>query len=259
MIHSLSNALSAASRFFFFTCLLFTLSCTAATTTDKDRQLALDIKTLGEAYLQQGNHTAALREFLEAQKVLTDDPYLYNDLGLTYMGKQRFDLAEEHFLKAISLKKDYIPAKNNLGAAYLRQEKWDNAISCYNEISEDLLYATPHFAQTNLGWAYLGKGELRLAKESFSKAIRYKPDFINALHGLATAYLKSGQPSIAEHFLLKSIQKNPDTAILHADLAESYEATNRLDKAKRSWQDVIRIDPDSSLADEALRRLERLE
>lgn len=243
----------------FLMCLVLTATsaCTSSTT-EKQRKVASDVKTLGEAYFQQGNYTAALKEFLDAEKVIPDDPYLHNDLGLVYMARNRFDLAEKHFLKAVTLDKDFIPAKNNLGASYLRQEKWSEAISCYNEIADNLLYATPHYAQTNLGWAYLGKGDIRKAKESFSKALKLRPDFINATHGLATAYLMSGQTIIAEHLLEKAISNDPSVVIFHADLAKVYEETNQLDKARLSWQTVIKLAPGGALAEEAQQRLDLL-
>ena len=88
-------------------------------------------RNLGEAYMAQGNYTAALKELLAAEQLTPDDPYLHNDLGLTYMAKDRLDLAIQHFKKALSLKPDYAPAMNNLGTAYLAQQNWDAAIVCF--------------------------------------------------------------------------------------------------------------------------------
>ena len=87
-------------------------------------------RNLGEAYMAQGNYTAALKELMAAEQLTPDDPYLHNDLGLTYMVKDRLDLAIRHFKKALALKPDYAPAMNNLGAAYLAQQNRDAASFC---------------------------------------------------------------------------------------------------------------------------------
>ncbi len=234
-------------------CCLTIVAC--ASKTEHQIKIGQDTKELGEAYINQGNYTAALRKLLEAEKIIPDDPYLHYDLGFTYMAKNRYGLAQKHFEKAIKLNPEYIPAKNSLGGALLKQEKWDEAIACFTEISENLLYTTPYFATSNLGWAYLGKKEYRMAKENFAKALKIRPDFINAAHGLATTYLETGQAHIARFFLEKTIKKNPDAAILHSDLAKTHEALKQFAHARQSWQTVINLAPGSPLAEEADRRI----
>ncbi len=70
------------------------LSCTAHTDSlEKKVKIAQAIKKEGDVFLSQGNFTAALTKLLEAEKTIPDDPYLQNSLGLSYMGKKRYDLA----------------------------------------------------------------------------------------------------------------------------------------------------------------------
>ena len=111
-------------------------------------------RTLGEAYLQQGNYTAALKEFLKAEKHYANDHLLQNDLGLAYMAKQHYDEAEFHFKKAINIRPEYAPAKNNLGTVYMAKQEWDAAIEQFKTVAGDLLYGTPHFPLTLMGIAY---------------------------------------------------------------------------------------------------------
>lgn len=211
--------------------------------------------------MAQGNYTAALKELIKAEKITPDDPYLHNDLGLTYMAKNRPDLAENHFKKAINIKPDYVPAKNNLGSSYLKQEKWDLAIESFKAISDDLLYATPHYPLSNLGWAYLGKKNLKAAEHYFSMALREKSDFINAIHGLATVYMKRSKLQSAFNLLNKGIEKNSKTAaiaVLYADLARVYEKRGQHAKAKSSWKKVIDLAPKSSLTQEGERKISEI-
>ncbi len=239
---------------------LLIFSCSTTTRTEnKSFEIAQDSKSLGEAYMNQGNYTAALKELMDAEKTLPNDPYLQNDLGLVYLAKQRLDLAERHFSKAIALKPDYIPAKNNLGTVYLKQNRWDDAINLFKVISENLLYATPHFSLTNLGWAYLGKQNFIQARDSFHKALKFAPDFVNAIHGLATVYIRTQQSYLAEPLLLKALKSNPNAVILHADLATAYETMHQLSKAKQSWQTVLQLEPIGPLSEEAELRIRHIE
>ena len=132
---------------------IFSLFACAGTQAKRKKQARLT-RALGEAYMQQGNFTEALREFLKAEKLNRNDHLLHNDLGLAYMAKERLEKAEFHFKKAIDLRTEYAPAKNNLGTVYLVQKDWDAAIAQFQTVARDVLYATPHFPLTNMGIAY---------------------------------------------------------------------------------------------------------
>ncbi len=219
---------------------------------------AVSAMKIGHAYLMQGDYTRALRELLKAEKTIHDDPFLEDDLGLVFMAKKRFDLAEKHFKKAVSIRPDYIPAKNNLGTAYMEQKKWDSAIKCFKEISGNLLYATPHYPLSNMGWAYMGKKEYAAAKENFYKALKLSPNFIQAIHGLATLFIRTGNGYSAVNFLREKIKKNHNAVILHADLAKAYEMIDRFSDAKNEWQTVVRLSPNSELAKKAKAHIEKI-
>ena len=143
-------------------------------------------RLVGEAYMGQNDYTAALNELLKAEKKYTNDPHLHNDLGLVYMAKDQLPLAIEHFKKAIDLKPDYAPARNNLGTAYLAIKNWDSAIICFKEVSRDLLYATPHYPLTNLGWAYYNKKEFALAEQFYREALKIDPNYSDCVTRIRT-------------------------------------------------------------------------
>ncbi len=213
--------------------------CACAGPAKNDAKLAEAIKIQGEAFLMQGNYTAALSSLLKARKMSPRDPYLLNSLGLAYMGKKRDDLAIPEFKAALALKTDYTEALNNLGAAYLRQEQWDQAILAFKEVLDDLLYPTPQFPLSNLGWAYLGKQNYQQAEMYFSQALDTASAFVPPSHGLARVFLKTGRENEAIQFLKARLQENPEAAVLHADLAWAYEAKGWKKEARDSWQNVL--------------------
>ena len=236
-------------------------ACTSTTgDSRKESGLAEAVQIQGEALLLQGDYTAALSKLLEARRMTPENPYLLNSLGLAYMGKKRDDLAVSAFEKALDLKPDYTEALNNLGAAFLRQKKWEQAILAFEEVLDDLLYPTPQYPLSNLGWAYLGKQDYPRAESYFSQALDVVPGFVTASHGLALVYLQSRQVDKAIAFLTNALRRLPDNALLHADLARAYEAGGRTAQARQSWQKVRRYARENSeLAQTARKRLSDLD
>ncbi len=225
------------SLFCFF--LLGISICACAGVSKDDDKLAEAIQIQGEAFLMQGDYTAALSRLLEARKMRPQDPYILNSLGLAYMGKNRDDLAIPVFKTTLALKPDYTEALNNLGAAHLRQKQWNPAIRAFEHVLEDLLYPTPQFPLSNLGWAYLEKQDYMRAETYFSKALDLSPGFVTAAHGLSLVLLETRRENDAIQFLKTQIDEHPESAILHADLARAYEAKGWTNEARQSWQNVL--------------------
>jgi Tfp pilus assembly protein PilF len=215
-------------------------------------------RNLGEAYMQQRNFSSALREFLKAEKLYSKDPYLQNDLGLAYMAKDRLDLAIKHFKKAVKLKPDYAPARNNLGTAYLANKEWDVAIACFKEIIDDILYATPHYPLTNLGWAHYNKKEYELAEKYYSDALRLEPNFVIALRGLGRTYIAMERAADAVAMLEKTVKKYPRSAESYFYLAKAYSLSGEYKKAISAYNKVVELAPDSPLAVDAQKEAEKI-
>ncbi len=235
-----------------------TLSCTSKPDLEQQRQLGEASRNLGEAYLRQGNYTAALRELLKAEAMIPDDYFVQNDLGLCYYYKGDPDMAIFHFKKALQLKDDYSPARNNLGNAYMAKKEWDNAIEQYQIVVEDLLYATPQFPYSNLGLVYYQKKEYKLSEKYFKEALKIAPDFTNALYGLSKTYIATGRVAEAVEKLEYAVLKDPEEARLHFELAEAYMLKRDYRRAYGAYIQVVQINPDSPLADQALRKANRL-
>lgn len=215
-------------------------------------------RNLGEAYMAEGGFTAALREFLRAEKLYPRDPYLQNNLGLSYLAKERPNLAIVHFKKALDIKPDYASAKNNLGTAYLVKGDWDAAIACFKELSEDILYATPHYPLSNLGFAYYNKQEYELAEKYYHKALKVESGFAYALRGLGRTYIAMGRTLKAVEIFEEAVKNTPHFTRLHFDLARAYALSHEYEKALSVYNKIIELAPNMSIADDARREAKRL-
>jgi type IV pilus assembly protein PilF len=225
------------------------ISCAA--NLEMQKKQAKASRNLGEAYYRQGNYPEALGEFLKSERIYPGDPFLQNDLGMTYMAMKKMDLAIKHFKKAIEIKPDYAPAINNLGTAYLNKKEWDNAIKYFKKVTENLLYATPHFPLSNLGWAYYNKKEYALAEKFYLKALEINPKFVNALAGLGKTYIAMGRGSEAVATLEKAVKDYPRLGQLYLELARSYTLSSEYKKALDAYEKAVEFAPGSGLAREA--------
>ena len=215
-------------------------------------------RNLGEAYLRQGKYSLALKELLKAEAMTPEDYFLQNDLGLTYYYKDKQDLAIKHFKKALALKDDYAPARNNLGNSYAEKGEWDNAIEQYKIVTSDLLYVTPQFPLSNLGVAYYEKKDYPLSESYFLKALDAQKDFPRALYGLGRTYIAMGRAPEAVAKLESAAQVAPEAPPVFFELARAYALNRQYKKAYNAYQEVVRLNPGSQLAERAAVEAQKL-
>ncbi|MGE0085751.1 MAG: tetratricopeptide repeat protein [Desulfococcaceae bacterium] len=229
-------------------------SFSCSTVTEKNdlaKKQSSAVKSVGEAYMQEGNFTLALKELLRAELQNPNDPDLQNDLGLTYMAKKETDLAVKHFKKALEISPDFTAAKNNLGTAYLAKEDWDSAIAVLTEVNKDLLYTTPHLSHFNLAWAYYNKQQYDLAEQHYKEALDIEPKFFIALRGLARTYLALNKHAEALSTLEKALNISPRFPPLYLDLAKIQIASGDTKAAVETYKKIIALFPGTPYADEA--------
>jgi type IV pilus biogenesis/stability protein PilW len=234
------------------------LACTAKENLAQQKKQAEAYRNLGEAYLREGNYTAALRELLKAESLAPADYYVQDDLGLAYYYKGHAEKAIYHFQKALAIKADYGPARNNLGNAYAEQKEWDKAIEQWKIVTSDLLYLTPQFPYSNLGFAYYHQKQYGLSVEYFKKALKITPDFSKALYGLSQTYIATGRVSEAVETLEVAVGKNPEEVSLYFELAKAYMLKRDYRRAYGAYIRVVQMDPGSPLADQALKEANRI-
>lgn len=237
--------------------LLVSACATTGVSTD-DKKKANAAIALGEAYLREGNTTMALRELLKAQQMNPKDPVLYNDLGLVYMAKERTDIAVQQFEKALQLNPNYSLAKNNLGSAYLVLKQWDKAIPILEDVTNDMLYGTPHFPLANLGWAYYNKGDYAKAQQYLSEALELKPDFYLAQLNLGRTYLATGRLHDALSIFESMAQNNPKDPALLLELGKTYRLLGDYSNALLALKGAIEYAENSDLAVQAADEMKKI-
>lgn len=247
-------------------CLLLMLFWGCAGTGNQEKiNASRATRNVGQAYLVQGNFTAALKELLQAETLNPNDPVLQNYLGLAFRGKGRPELAISHFDKALELMPSYASARNNLGETYLALKAWDQAIAVFNVLLEDLLYSTPHFADLNLGWAYFNTHKFAASEKHYQKALSFYQggipkdiNYVKALRGLGRCHWVQGDVKGAKTQFQKGLALAPDFAPLYLDMGRLWKALGQPVKARESFTRVTALAPDSDIGRQAERELLQL-
>jgi type IV pilus assembly protein PilF len=246
------------SAFSIFLALVLLCGCASMGVSPEDKKRANASRNLAEAYLGEGNTSLAMSELLKAQKLNPDDAIVYNDFGLIYMDKEDYELAAQSFEKAIALKPDYALAKNNLGSVYLTLKQWDRAIPILKEVTGDILYATPQYPLTNLGWAYYNKGDYKAAETYLHKALELAPDFTIAQIHLGRVYLATGRLTQARAMFETLAKTNPKNPALLFEMGKTYRLLGDYNNAILALKGCIEYAEDSDLAVKAAEELKKI-
>lgn len=242
--------------FIFAICLCF-FSCSSALNNSEQKAQAETIRNLGEAYLAAGNPTLAIRELLKADSMLPNDPYTQNGLGLAYLSRGIIDKSIFHFKKAIELKPEYAPAINNLGTAYLAEGNWDMAIETLTPLTKNILYATPHFAESNIAYAFLNKRDFLRAEKHYKNSLELYPNYITALRGLCVVYRQTGDYRSSLSSINRAIKYYPKNGELYLQKANTLILMGEKEKAKKEFLNAVSFGNDD-VVDEARAGLEKL-
>jgi len=239
-------------------CLLVALAVAGCATQRAKRNQESYHYQMGLSYLGERNYTSALIELTEAEKLNPENPELLYNLGLAYMGKKRFDLAEQKLQQAILLKPNYSPARNDLGVVYLELKRWDNAVQQFKIVKDDLFYQDSESAAINLGLAYLGKGDYPKALEELRAVIVANPRNPVARLSLGRVWfaMDKTEQAMVEYRKALEIFKDFGAAYYYLGLAQLKQ--NSLAAARNSFNEVLRIIPDSELGHAAIGYLELL-
>jgi tetratricopeptide (TPR) repeat protein len=242
-------------------CVLLACVLVACTTKNMEKQKLVAEKTrlLGEAYFGEQRYQDALREFLKAEELYSNDYLLHDDLGRVYLALGEHQLAIKHFKKSLQINPEYTPARNNLGNAYAVTKNWDKAVEQYKIAAKSLLYATRHYPLANIGFVYYQQKKYDLAKNYYRESLKVKRDYVGAMHGLGRTYMATGRVADAIDILKKAIDLVPEAAFVNFDMGNAYRMNREYRKAVYFYNKAAELQPDSELADKALEEARKIE
>lgn len=234
------------------------LSCTNTPWHKEQAEIFLN---KGISFIQIRQFNSALKDLLEAEKYSSGDHRIHYYLGIAYLGKGMRERAEKEFQEAVSLKEDYSEAYNYLGTIYMDMELWDKAIAEFDKALANPIYDTPVMPLYNSGWAYYNKKNYSMALAKYRQALRSDPGTTlrpQIEKNIGLIFYDQTQTADAILHFQRSVELDPSLYDAHFLLAECYLKIRDNYNAKKSFQTVVKLSPDSPLGQRAKTYLKSL-
>jgi tetratricopeptide (TPR) repeat protein len=172
--------------------LIFLLSCASATKEEDQAKNWLYYYDLGMSALSAKNYSEAIANFFIATQKASNEPKVWNSLGIAYMEVFEYEKAESAFRKALEVDKNFTEARLNLGVMYFRKKDYENALREIKTALADEPFPHKHIAFYYLAKIYKAIDNQDLYLENLRKATAYNPMFFEAQLELANAYEEMG-------------------------------------------------------------------
>ncbi len=208
---------------------------------------------LGTLYLRKNALPEARRYLEQTVRLQLKYPEAWNNLGMIAAQEGKADEAVANFRQSLAQRPDYVTALLNLGNFYRRQGVFGEA----EKLLVRALELDPDNPEANYSLAmFFAKNEqVNRALPYLEKAISLRPDYPDALNNLGVLFIRSKNYSEAEERFKTCIRVAPNFDQGYLNLARLYVILNDKDKARAALQDLLRLQPQHKVAQQALEML----
>ena len=177
------------------------------------------------------------------------------NLGVAYMNRTQFDLAEGEFHRALAVSSGYPRASYALGQLALRRERYDEARAwLLRTIAVAPDYPGTHYV---LGEVERKQGRAEAAEAAFRRAVELNPRDAKSHERLGLLAQQAGNDAAAEGAYLDALRYNPDSAVARNNLGTIYLKRRDWPRALEQFTIAVRRDPTD--VDVALNRVVALD
>ena len=194
----------------------------------------------------QGRHNEAAAHFLRSAELAPGVPNALVNLGLLLAEQGRAAEAIERYNEALRRAPTYPSAHVHLGNALLASGRVEEAIAHFNEGLR--LGFDPATARTGLGNALMAAGRIDEAIRQFEDVLRIAPKLASAHYNLGNALQRAGRPAEAIERYREALRLEPGSADTHTNLAMAFASMGRGQEALAEFAEALRLEPDSEPA-----------
>jgi tetratricopeptide (TPR) repeat protein len=188
---------------------------------------------LAMLYEELGDIQSSATYLEQALRFHSNNPLVYLTAGRYYFNRDEFESAIEYLQTALSLRSGYNEAKLLLGMIYIAQDKPNESISLLQEVLSSQRPDQLHLARYTLGIAYGRTGMVEEALNSFTSALRLKPE--DEVSRIAAENLSLKFPD-------ETRDRRAGFARFHLEEGKKMEQMSRLDKALSEYRRSLRLD-----------------
>ena len=196
------------------------------------------LNLLADIFIKLNNPTESLK-FIN--RVLKIDASNKNTLEkkyklLLYIGEES---AAFDTLLLLNTSHPSINTARELSNYYLKhddEEKSDEVIQTFFESDKS-------YSELYKGIRHVKAGRFKLAEESYKKVLKKDNNNIDALRLLGLLAFKNKNYSIAENLFIRAIKIDQHFHLLWDNLAKVYRIQNKLEKSKKAFKNLIKLDP----------------
>ena len=174
---------------------------------------------------EKGRVDGAIEKLVGATVLQPNFAEAYNMLGVCYDEKGQYNLAQDEYKKALKIESNNARFLNNIGYSYYLSGEFGNSVKYYKRG----LKITPNDRRmhNNIGLAYGRKGNYDDAKEHFIIAVGEVGAYLN----LGYLYSQDGEHDKAIRSYETALKINPDSLPAMSNLAQLYERKGWLREA----------------------------
>ena len=197
----------------------------------------------GSSYLMLGDLNQAQRAFELAAALNPRSPAAPERLGRVLATRGNYADAEKAYESSLAITPDYAPALSGLAEILAKQGKTKDA---------DLRLDRQIAAQPKAFQLYVAKAEFCIAQKdwpcaehNYQQTLALNSYYVNGYLALAHIYAATNRPQgmIQEYEAARN--KFPEYLPTYILLAQVYEYVGNIDRARQSYQDALKVDPNS--------------
>ncbi|MFQ5716678.1 MAG: tetratricopeptide repeat protein [Nitrospinales bacterium] len=194
----------------------------------------------------------------EAAELAPAEPSYLLTLGDSYFSDGRLEEAEKTFLQVLQLDANSVEAHRRLGRLYMQQKKWNQAIDNLKASLKTPGVSFPHQVHNWLAVSYYAQGDFGMAEKEWLHALRIDENAAIRLN-LALAYRDHEQFDKALGSLEKALSASPKLVQAHHQIALLFLKKKDIEGARKHFQEVIDLNPQSDLAEDSRKYMELME
>jgi tetratricopeptide (TPR) repeat protein len=194
---------------------------------------------LGDAYLQNGEGSNALREYIRAAELLPENDDAQTKAGRLLLVTGQFADARSIGERMLARSPKNVEAQVLIANALGGLKDWESAVDAF----ETAVQFDPSRSSTysELGAAQMASGDAVAAEAAFRKAVELDPKSSLALISLANFVWAKGDADQCELLLKRALETDPKSVTVNRALAMFYMVRNKAEAAEPYLKTVTEI------------------